>query len=201
MTYRKFETLELLSVPEIVKQTDNRWAAMDISPDGSEVVFKWSITGVYELYVVPLAGGELELFGRRLRRFRQWWRIGYVPQRSTAAAGVPATVREVVSSGRLARRGLRPLGRADRDAVARALELVGLADVLQKYPHEISGGQQQRVALARALAPRPELLLLDEPFSNLDVELREPGVGHHLQATQPVAGSRLLVPHGPERIA
>jgi iron(III) transport system ATP-binding protein len=68
--------------------------------------------------------------------------------------------------------GLRSdTGRAER--VRELAELVGLSAALEKYPHEISGGQQQRVALARALAPRPELLLLDEPFSNLDVDLRE----------------------------
>ncbi len=70
--------------------------------------------------------------------------------------------------------GLHRHPKAERaQRVTELLQITGLTEVAHHYPHELSGGQQQRVALARALAPRPDLLLLDEPFSNLDVSLRE----------------------------
>ncbi len=87
-------------------------------------------------------------------------------------------------------------GRADADQrVAHMLDTVGLSAKAKRYPHELSGGQQQRVALARALAPQPSILLLDEPFSNLDVALRErlaAEVRDILKATQTTA---VLVTH------
>lgn len=78
-----------------------------------------------------------------------------------------------------------------RERVAQVLALVGLTGTEQRMPHELSGGQQQRVALARALAPAPRLLLLDEPFSNLDVDLRE-RLAHEVRGIIKAAGATAL---------
>jgi zinc transport system ATP-binding protein len=119
----------------------------------------------------PLTGGEARLFGIPVAKFRDWHRIGFVPQRGGATSGVPASVWEIVASGRLSRRRVwRPLGRADRVAIDAALEAVDLADRAHDGIATLSGGQQQRALIARALAGEPEALFLDDPNAGVDLE-------------------------------
>jgi len=95
--------------------------------------------------------------------------------------------------------GLEGMPAADRTArVAEVLERVGMADHAHSWPHMLSGGQQQRVALARALAPRPGLVLMDEPFSGLDARLRDAVRDRTLHVLKRLGAAMLMVTHDAE---
>ena len=109
--------------------------------------------------------GQVELSVRK---------VGYLPQRAQAGIDAPVTVRELVNTGRASRtRLLGPLSGTDRNAVREAIDRVALTSQADRRLSTLSGGQQQRAFIAKALAAEPELLVLDEPTTGVDVEAQD----------------------------
>lgn len=161
-------------------------AVLGANGSGKSTLVK-AIVGLHRL-----AGGEVRLFGTPLPAFRDWARLGYVPQRSPVGQGVPSSVWEVVASGRIAhRRVLLPLRRGDRAAIRAALGAVDLEDRAHQPVATLSGGQQQRVLMARTLASEPELLVLDEPNAGVDLVSQEAIAG--TLAARAAAGATVVV--------
>jgi zinc transport system ATP-binding protein len=125
------------------------------------------------LGLVPHEHGEIDLFGTPLAQFRDWSRIGYVPQRASVSMH-STTVRELVSSGTLStRRPFTGIGRKGRARVSDVIDRVGLTQKADDAFVHLSGGQQQRVLIARALVSAPTLLVMDEPFAGVDLATQQ----------------------------
>ena len=157
VSYRFNSTLVLENISFTVDKGD---FVGIIGPNGAgkTTLFR-SMLGLLEDYQ-----GRITFFGEDIRKNRNiLQKIGYIPQKNSTDQGFPATVEEIVSLGITGRR-------PSKNKINHAIETVGLFDQKTKRIGELSGGQQQRVLIAKALANEPELLILDEPVTGIDLK-------------------------------
>ncbi len=166
LTYRKH--IALRDITFTINEGD--YLAI-IGPNGSG---KTTLIRVI-LGILEPDSGSVTIMGTPVDRFSRWEMIGYVPQRAAGADGLfPITAREVVALGRVAgKRWPRWMTRADHRAVERAMEEVGVMHLAHRRFGELSGGERQRVLIARAVVNGPRLLILDEPTTGVDSNVRE----------------------------
>ena len=123
---------------------------------------------------VPLAKGDIRLLGKSVNEALRDNLVAYVPQSEEVDWSFPVLVEDVVMMGRYGHMGfLRRAAKQDHDKVAEALARVGITDLRKRQIGELSGGQRKRVFLARALAQEGQIILLDEPFTGVDVKTEE----------------------------
>jgi len=121
---------------------------------------------------LPVKKGRVLVHGESLGQHHEC--VAFIPQREEVDWRFPLTVEDVVMMGRFGKLGwLKRPGKQDRSIVSRTLNQLGIGDLAERSIGELSGGQQQRVFLARALAQEPHILLMDEPFTGVDVSTQE----------------------------
>lgn len=162
VTYRNGHTA--LSDASFAIPTGSITALVGVNGAGKSTLFK-AIMGF-----VPVARGSVSVLGRPVRRALREGLVAYVPQSEDVDWNFPVLVEDVVMMGRYGRMGPFRIARAaDRAKVAEALERVGMTPFAKRQIGELSGGQKKRVFLARALAQDGQVILLDEPFTGVDV--------------------------------
>ncbi len=143
-------------------------ALVGVNGAGKSTLFK-AIMGF-----LPASQGEIGVLGQTVRQAIKAGIVAYVPQAEEVDWSFPVLVEDVVMMGRYGHMGMLRIARqADRDAVTAALARVGMSDYRDRQIGELSGGQRKRVFLARALAQNGQVILLDEPFTGVDVQTEE----------------------------
>jgi len=143
-----------------------------IGPNGGG---KTTLTKIL-LGLIKPTSGSIKLFGKDLKNFKEWHKIGYVPQRvSLVDTNFPATVLDVVKMGRVAQKRsiFTQFSKDDNKIVQDSLSKMGIEHLKDKMVGTLSGGQRQRVMIARALASKPEILILDEPNTGVDAKSQQ----------------------------